>query len=486
MTYLIYGALSMMAAVFAVLLLGLGIDFSIHLLTRFTEEMGEHDDIKKAFDHTSINTGKAVVLGALTTATAFGALLFSQVHGMHQMGAILAIGLLTTLFCVLFLFPALVTLRLRVGKLREKLQRRAQFKVLGMLGKVATRYAAVFVIVLVVFGAFVVYKAPMAKVNEDLHELQPKTVPSYKQLEKVKRNFNYTEDYLLSVAHSYDQLVEVVDRFRAIPEVMEVESVLDFLPQNQSAKLELFELAKIIHPEFIDISWLNITAMTWNDLPPNIQKSWVSEKPEGVSFLIRIKAWGNVWNVNYREELIDDLAAGNTTIVARAIMFHELIDIMTKDVIRVSLFAVVPILVIVYLGFRRRNPVFAILAVVPILCGIGGLLSLSGILGIDLNMVSIMMIPLVIGIGIDDGIHILHRYKEEGKHSTPRVVQNTGKAIFLTTVTTCLAFSSFTIAEHPGLRALGQVPVLGLILAFLAAVFFLPALIELVLERRNS
>jgi hypothetical protein len=101
-------------------------------------------------------------------------------------------------------------------------------------------------------------------------------------------------------------------------------------------------------------------------------------------------------------------------------------------------------------------------------------------------MISIMMIPLVIGIGIDDGIHILHRYKEEGKGSLPKVVQNTGKAILLTTATTCLAFSSFLVASHPGMRPMGGTPVLGLIMAFVAAIIFLPALIALIIDGRKK
>jgi predicted RND superfamily exporter protein len=100
-------------------------------------------------------------------------------------------------------------------------------------------------------------------------------------------------------------------------------------------------------------------------------------------------------------------------------------------------------------------------------------------------MMSIMMIPLVIGIGIDSGIHILHRYKEEGRGSIPKVVQQTGKAVFLTTATTTLAFSSFLFAEHPGLRSMGEIPVVGIILCFLAAILFLPALIQMLFERRK-
>jgi predicted RND superfamily exporter protein len=65
-------------------------------------------------------------------------------------------------------------------------------------------------------------------------------------------------------------------------------------------------------------------------------------------------------------------------------------------------------------------------------------------------------------------------------------VQNTGKAIFLTTATTCLAFSSFLVAEHPGMRPMGGTPVLGLIMAFIAAIIFLPALLSLIMDRKKT
>lgn len=485
LTYVIYGALSMMAGIFAVLLLGLGIDFCIHLLTRFTEEMEEHEEINKAFRYASITTGKAIVLGALTTATAFGALAFSKTLGVHQMGVILALGLLVTLVCVFFILPALTTLRLKlkIGKLKEKLHKRARFSILRAIGSFSSRYAVALVLLLVLIGVFFAFKAQEVELSSDLHELEPKTVPAYKQLEKVKANFDYSEDYILCVADSYDELVRSVEGLRTIPNVMEVESILDFLPQNQDAKLAIFEQSKVIHPEFANISWLNVDKMTWRDLPLDIQRNWVSNRER---FLIRIKARGNIWDEKYREDLVKQLSEVNPNMAARAIMASELMNAIKEDVIRTAMIAGIPILIIVYIGFRRRNPIHTVLALIPVLFGIGGILALSGYLGISLNMSSIMMIPLVIGIGIDNGIHILHRYKEEGRGSIPMVIQHTGKAIFLTTATTCLAFSSFTIAEHPAMRSLGRVPVLGLILCFLAAVIFLPALIRLILDRTSS
>ncbi|MCK4433774.1 MAG: MMPL family transporter, partial [Methanomicrobia archaeon] len=74
-TFLIYDSLNMLSICFAALILGLGVDFSIHLLTRFMDEMDEHNEITLAFRHTFVHTGKAVILGCLTTAAAFFSLL---------------------------------------------------------------------------------------------------------------------------------------------------------------------------------------------------------------------------------------------------------------------------------------------------------------------------------------------------------------------------------------------------------------------------
>jgi predicted RND superfamily exporter protein len=355
--YLMYGALNLAAAFFAVLLLGLGIDFSIHLLTRFTEEMNGENDVKAAFRKTSMGTGKAIVLGSLTTATAFGALIFSKTGGMTQMGVILAIGLIVTMLCVLFILPALVTLRLRRGKLKEKLYKKAQYKVLGKLGGVVSKYAAVFIIILIIFGVFVVIEAQNIEINEDIHELQPKTVPSYKQLEKVKDNFNYTEDYIIAVADGYDELIRTVEGFRAIPEIMEVESILDYLPQNQTESFAIIEQSKQLHPEFENVSWINIDSMTWHDLPPEVQTIWVSGDAGSERFLIRVKAYGNVWEDEYRKGLVKQMEEVNPDITGRAIAFTVLIDVITDDVLWVSMFAVIPIVIIVYIGSGSEHEI---------------------------------------------------------------------------------------------------------------------------------
>jgi predicted RND superfamily exporter protein len=483
LVYVLFGELGMVTMIFAVLLLGLGVDFSIHLLSRFKDELEEGFDVPEAFRNTLSNTGKAIVVGCVTTAAAFGALSLSETDAMVEMGIISAAGLLITLICVFFTLPALVTLRLRRGGLRKKLSSGGDgFSILGTVGRVTSRFWWAFLILLVVIGGIFAIEAQDAEINSDIHELQPKNIPSYRQMEKIKENFDYSEDVLLCVVDSQEELLLAVSGFRSIPEVIEVESVLDYLPQNQESKLQILENAKMLNPGLSDVSWLNLKRMTWRNLPENIRDGWVSEG-DGTSFLIRIRASGNLYDDEYREELLAKLERVEPEILGQPILYPKLINALADDLIRVFIYAAIPILLIVYIGFRRMNPIHTLLAMVPVLFGIGGVLALSEYTGTSLNLTSVLMIPLILGIGIDSGVHILHRYHEEGKGSVPKVVGRTGRAVFLTTATTCLAFGSLMFAEHPGIMSMGRVPVLGLTLSFLAAIFLLPALIRLLLER---
>jgi predicted RND superfamily exporter protein len=87
-------------------------------------------------------------------------------------------------------------------------------------------------------------------------------------------------------------------------------------------------------------------------------------------------------------------------------------------------------------------------------------------------------IPLLIGIGIDYGVHYIHRYVQEGKGSNRTVLESTGRAIFLASLTNICGFASLLIAQHRGLYSFGLVLSVGIFLCFLVTIFMLPAMIE--------
>ena len=123
--------------------------------------------------------------------------------------------------------------------------------------------------------------------------------------------------------------------------------------------------------------------MTWQELPESIKQNWVVEDGENVQFLIKIKAWGSIWEEDYRDDLVKDLETVNPTIVGGVIMWNELIELLSEDIIWVSVYATIPIFIVAYIGLRRRNPVYSLLALLPIAVGVGGILALSEILDVS-------------------------------------------------------------------------------------------------------
>ncbi|MCD6506730.1 MMPL family transporter [Candidatus Poribacteria bacterium] len=83
-------------------------------------------------------------------------------------------------------------------------------------------------------------------------------------------------------------------------------------------------------------------------------------------------------------------------------------------------------------------------------------------MGMKLNFTNLIAFPLIIGIGIDDGVHLIHRYRMEGWQRIGTVFANTGKAILLTSLTTMIGFGSLMFMTHRGMASMGTVLVIGI------------------------
>ena len=100
---------------------------------------------------------------------------------------------------------------------------------------------------------------------------------------------------------------------------------------------------------------------------------------------------------------------------------------------------------------------------------------------IPMNPANIMTLPLVIGIGVTNGIHILNRYAEE---QTPSILaRSTGKAVLFSGLTSIAGFGSLILAKHQGIQSLGIVMSIGLATCMIAGLTFLPALLNLLTDR---
>ena len=130
-----------------------------------------------------------------------------------------------------------------------------------------------------------------------------------------------------------------------------------------------------------------------------------------------------------------------------------------------------------------RSPFFAALAAIPLVGGILAMLGMMALLSIKFNYANFIVLPLIVGIGIDDGIHIVHCWRREATGNLSKVLNQIGRAIVLTSLTTTIGFGSLVSSHYPGLRSIGWVTALGILTCLLAALFLLPAVLAWLEQR---
>ena len=104
-------------------------------------------------------------------------------------------------------------------------------------------------------------------------------------------------------------------------------------------------------------------------------------------------------------------------------------------------------------------------------------LGLMGLLGVSFNLANFFAAPILVGLGIDGSLHMVHRWREGGPDRLH--FGGTRRAVVLTATTTMIGFGCLLIAEHQGLRTLGIVMALGSAACMMAVIVLLPSLLAL-------
>ena len=133
----------------------------------------------------------------------------------------------------------------------------------------------------------------------------------------------------------------------------------------------------------------------------------------------------------------------------------------------------------IYLHFQSVACV--LLSLLPVAVGTIWLLGFMGRTGIPFNPANIMTLPLVVGIGVTNGIQVLNRFAEEKKPGI--LARSTGKAVLVSGLTAITGFGCLILGKHHGIRSLGIVMSVGIAACMIAGLTVLPALLTLLLRR---
>jgi len=207
---------------------------------------------------------------------------------------------------------------------------------------------------------------------------------------------------------------------------------------------------------------------TLHDLPDSLVERFVGK---GGKHLMRIYTTANIWNMDEMEKFVTAVRSVDPHATGGPLQTYEASHQMLYGYKMAGLYAFLAIVAFLYIDFRNVKDVF--LSLTPMLAGLGVMFGILGWLDVPLNPANMIVLPLILGIGIDDGVHVIHEFrKQKGRF---RFAASTPTSILITTLTTIIGFGSMMIASHRGLQSLGRVLVIGVTSCTFTSLVMLPA-----------
>ncbi len=607
-TAITLGSLNMMTSMFAVILIGLGIDFNIHVISAYNENRAAGHDISDAMKLAFLKAGNGIVIGAITTALAFLTMLISENAGMKEFGLVAGVGVLLTMFASLLVLPSMLVLHDRIrnrkiekvklslskidpesetyNKKKNKIESRiaklnktrtTNFDFMGRMASAIYHKPVLFLSISIFITVLLLYSALKISFNYDYLSLEPKGLQCVAIQDTMLEKYDISPDMVMVTTSSVEESRRIAEEAKKLKKTGMVTSISNFIPSGEeyndrlpylkgiksdlenNKEVDLISAGNLdqlidelyrIEDNIIELAQLSFTGgqdkvdkkaksivgdlevsmkerkslvtevvkaiqadeersiknvnkfishyephlrqmalnmtsddiITVENLPQDIRQQFASS--DNSHFLVSVYPKEQAWNFEFLELFSKQMHKIDDRVTGMPLVFYILITYIGKDGAMAAGLTLIVVFFLLLADFRSAK--LAALTMIPLLFGTIWMLGFMQLVGMQLNVLNVMGVPLILGIGIDDGVHILHRYKIEGKGKIRTIFSSTGKAVLLTSITTFLAFGSLGFSLMRGLASLGVTLAIGITTCLLTTVIILPAIIGLMDKKTNN
>ncbi|MCB9921133.1 MAG: MMPL family transporter [Planctomycetaceae bacterium] len=531
------GHLNILSVAFGVILIGLGIDFGIHYLARYLEDREQISETDTALVETAQSVGPGIVTGGLTTALAFFMAGLTDFTGIAELGIVAGGGIVLCVIAALTMLPALLHLADR----RHAIPQQAPALPFGAMCRAAAQSPRMVLGLLVVATIALGTGLPRLRYDHNLLNLQPKDQQSVDLERQLAETSERSVWYAVSMCKTSAELLSRKAKFDALPSVVATEEIASLVPVTtaeqqasiariadrlsalpeqppllavidqqqlfralarageggtQSTTPELRRMLDELHrlppsEYFARISrWQQSNASQLlesfqrlrsmaspvppliGDLPEPLVQRFIGNTGRQ---LLKVYGHSDIWNMDSLRKFVREVESVDSRITGHPIQTFYASSQMQRSYIHAAIYSLLAVAIVLVLDFRTIK--HSLLAMLPMGLGLLQLLGLLGWLDIPLNPANMIVLPLILGIGIDDGVHVVHDALRQGDGY--QISNATASAVFLTSATTMIGFGSMMIASHQGLRSLGQVLTLGVFCCLVSSVLVLPVLLRI-------
>lgn len=502
LVYAVIGRLNTMTVFLFMVLFGLGIDFGIHFFSRYMQERRAGLSVDDALETTMLHKGRAFFDAAATTMAAFYSLMLADFRGFYEFGFIAGNGVGLTLLSTLLTAPGMFKLAERLGLL-WRIEKKTTSVALDRPTRNPMRWTPRLVMLATMASVgFAVMIMPTIGFQYDFSELRAELPASRAVKQKLRTIFDESNSPALVLTASEAELQEVAAWVKhrketdPTPTIDKFRSAFTVLPKDQDEKIhELWRLREMLTDERIQRLPANERAQIERLMPYiDVQKVGVDDLPENVKRVFRsrdgrLDGFGLIYpsvalkdgrnSIAFKEDIatirMDDgkifYAVNSSVIIA------DMLIMMLRE----GSFAVVTTLLAVFLlvAIDFRSLKTGIIVMTPFLVGLLWLAIDMYVEGMMLNFFNVVALPAIIGISIDIGVHIYHRYQEYGHGSIRKVMLTSLDGILGSSLTGIVGFGGLMFAHHGGLKAIGDLAVRGIGLTLLATLIVMPAMLAL-------
>lgn len=490
---MIQGRITLGSAFFGLLLLGLGIDFGLHLLVALRDGrahgMSPDESLHKAFNATV----EPIVIGAVSSSLAFGVIMLIPHSLTRDMGLTAFFGVLLAMVMMLSLLPAAWLI---LERRHEHHDSPAHLNIPGL--KSLVRFSVAFpktvLAVGLLLGVIGAAGLPRYETETDLVKIFSRDVPALGVAERIGELFGIATTSYTARVENLDQAAAWKEGLLKLPSVASVTSPTDILQGNSEQRLAAMQ--KQVN-SFQTSGWSEDVALLANRLERAIEvgpitletiPKWLGAGviAEDGSMALNIRPQENSLDAIILDHEIEEIrsvaptATGVPVIVRMATMgLSQYVPYMVPMV-----FVVVTLILIV--AFRDVSGV--LLSLIPVVTATAITFGFYFWFGFQFSMLTVVVVPVILGLGVDDGIHIverLRRYDTPTREQLVDAVVGVGRPIFLTTTTTCVSFLALLFTDHAGLESIANFMLVGVPMCFLTSVTMVPAAAMIFLVKEN-
>ena len=498
-----YGALNPFTVLVTSIILGMGVDYSIHFMGTCQRCFTACGDLKLAMEQTVAKLLRPMFLAALTTIAGLLSLLIAKFVGFYEFGVISAVGILFSFLTAIFAMPVFIFI---AGGLPPR-PRNSFFpkawsdeKIVGFFKRAA--------VVGLVFSVVMAFFCPNLEFEYNFKNLRR---PPKENVEQVKKSIS-TGNALASNRKSSTPAAVMATRAELLDKLydtlmvrlhVEHDSTLrsfltlkTFLPSqaDQQARMEVIdEIKELAEARVFDRATGDdsVNIATLRNLAEEVSPFTVDSLPEWAVDLLREKD-GSVGKIGFiygrynssdaREaaEWQDrfghwEFGGEKLKVFSSQFILADVVRAVKYDSMRMAF--VVILVIIAILALSLRKPKLVVISAASLLIGLlwsAGLLGLMNVLiGLGhIGIYNVVVIPAVLGLAIDSTIHLLVGWTQDPTFTPRTLVDNVGRLVMASSVTTAAGFAGALGVEHKGLRTIGELATTSILAFLLASLIF--------------